>query len=222
MAARGHKPARKPAVRPQARPRGASGGGGSVRRKIDRTRFDRVAVERGVRLILAGIGEDLGRSGLRDTPRRVADFYQEILSGMWEDAAGHLQPIMTGYEHDLVVVKNIRFTSICEHHLLPFIGTVGVAYIPKGGRIVGISKIVRAVDAVSKRLQIQERMTREIAEAVARELKPAGVFVMVEAEHLCMTMRGVRKPGTQILTTEARGVLKRPERQAFVVSSLSR
>jgi GTP cyclohydrolase I len=172
--------------------------------------------------VLAGIGENLGRSGLRETPRRVADYYEEILSGMWEDAAGHLRPITTGQDHDLVVVKNIRFTSICEHHLLPFLGTVGVAYVPRGGRIVGISKIVRAVDAISRRLQIQERMTREIADAVARELKPAGVFVMVEAEHLCMTVRGVRKPGAEILTTEARGVLKRPERQAFVVSSLTR
>lgn len=195
----------------------------STRQRISGSaRFDRSRVERGVNLILEGIGENAARSGLRETPRRVSDFYQEILSGMWEDAAEHLQPITTGYDHDLVVVKNIRFTSICEHHLLPFIGSVGVAYIPKGGRIVGISKIVRAVDAVSKRLQIQERLTREIADLVAGQLKPAGVFVMVEAEHLCMTVRGVRKPGAQILTTEARGILKRPERQASVISSLSR
>ena len=206
------KTIRKSRSRPQADRRGLSGG----------SKFDRSRVEQGVRLILDGIGENASRSGLRETPRRVSDFYEEILSGMWEDAAVHLQPISTGYDHDLVVVKNIRFTSICEHHLLPFIGTVGVAYVPKGGRIVGISKIVRAVDAISRRLQIQERMTSEIADVVARELKPAGVFVLVEAEHLCMTVRGVRKPGALILTTEGRGILKRPERQAFVVSSLSR
>ncbi|MFH1221442.1 MAG: GTP cyclohydrolase I FolE [Candidatus Eisenbacteria bacterium] len=185
-------------------------------------RFDRSKVERGVGLILEGIGENSSRDGLKETPRRVCDFYEELLAGMWEDAAGHLEPLRTEYDHDLVIVKNIRFTSICEHHLLPFIGTVGVAYIPKGGRIVGISKIVRAVDVVAGRLQIQERMTSEIANVIAKELKPAGVFIMVEAEHLCMTVRGVRKPGTLIVTTEARGVLKRPERQAFVISSFSR
>ena len=185
-------------------------------------RFDRSKVERGVGLILEGVGENSSRDGLKETPRRVCDFYEELLAGMWEDAAGHLKPIRTEYDHDLVIVKNIRFTSICEHHLLPFIGTVGVAYIPKGGRIVGISKIVRAVDVVARRLQIQERMTSEIANVIAKELKPAGVFIMVEAEHLCMTVRGVKKPGTLIVTTEARGVLKRPERQAFVISSFSR
>ena len=184
--------------------------------------FDKARVEQGVRLILEGIGEDRSRPGLADTPRRVREFYEELLSGMWENPAEHLEPIKTEYNHDLVVVKSIRFTSICEHHLLPFMGTVGVAYVPRGGRIVGISKIVRAVDAVSRRLQIQERMTSEIADVVARELRPAGVFVMVEAEHLCMTVRGVRKPGALILTTEARGVLKQPDRQAFIAQSMSR
>ncbi len=195
---------------------------GRRKTQTKRSRFDRSKVERGVALILNGIGEDISREGLKETPRRVCDFYQELLSGMWEDAAGHLELIKTEYDHDLVIVKNIRFTSICEHHLLPFIGTVGVAYIPKGGRIVGISKIVRALEAVARRLQIQERMTSEIANVIDRELKPAGVFVIVEAEHLCMTVRGVRKPGALIVTTEARGVLKQPERQAFVISSFSR
>jgi GTP cyclohydrolase I len=184
--------------------------------------FDRAKVEQGVRLILDGVGENRRREGLVETPRRVCDFYEELLAGMWEDAASHLRPISTEYDHDMVIVKNIRFTSICEHHLLPFIGTVGVAYVPKGGRIVGISKIVRTVDAVARRLQIQERMTSEIADAVASRLKPAGVFVLVEAEHLCMTVRGVKKPGALIVTTEARGVLKRPDRQAFAASSFSR
>jgi GTP cyclohydrolase I len=185
-------------------------------------RFDRAKVERGVGLILEGIGENRRRAGVVDTPRRVCDFYEELLAGMWEDAGSHLRPIQAERDHDMVIVKNIRFVSMCEHHLLPFIGTVGVAYLPKGGRIVGISKIVRTVDTVARRLQMQERMTGEIADAVARELKPAGVFVVVEAEHLCMTVRGVKKPGALIVTTEARGLLKRPDRQALVASSFSR
>jgi GTP cyclohydrolase I len=197
-------------------------GAGSPVRGGRRARFDRSQVERGVALILSGIGEDPRRDGLKATPRRVCDFYEELLSGMWEDAGKHLEPIRAEYDHDLVIIKNLKFTSMCEHHLLPFIGTVGVAYVPRGGRIVGISKIVRTVDAVAGRLQIQERMTSEIANVIARELKPAGVFVMVEAEHLCMTVRGVRKPGAVIVTTEARGVLKQPARQALIVSSFSR
>jgi GTP cyclohydrolase IA len=184
--------------------------------------FDRVAVERGMRLVLDGIGGNTERPGLRATPRRVCDSYEELLSGMWEDPASHLKPIQAGRNHDLVVVKNIHFTSMCEHHLLPFMGTVGVAYLPKGGRIVGISKIVRAVDAIARRLQMQERMTAEIADVIAAALRPAGVFVIVEAEHLCMTVRGVRKPGAMIVTTEARGILKQPARQAAVLASLSR
>jgi GTP cyclohydrolase I len=199
---------------------------GSARKAAGRgsgaRRFDRAKVERGVRLVLEGIGEDVRRRELSQTPRRVCDFYEEVLAGMREDPAQHLEPIRTGRDHDVVIVKNIRFTSMCEHHLLPFMGTVGVAYVPAGGRIVGISKIVRAVDAVAGRLQIQERMTREIADAVAARLKPAGVYVLVEAEHLCMTIRGVRKPGALIVTSEARGVLRRPDRQALVASSFSR
>jgi len=192
------------------------------RKTRKRTSFDRSKVERGVRLILDGIGENVSRGGLGATPGRVCDYYEELLSGMWEDAASHLEPISAGRDHDLVIVKNIRFTSMCEHHLLPFMGTVGVAYLPKGGRIVGISKIVRAVDAVARRLQLQERMTAEIADVIAAELKPAGVLVMVEAEHLCMTVRGVKKPGALIVTTEARGILRQPARQASVLASLSR
>jgi GTP cyclohydrolase I len=184
--------------------------------------FDRATVEAGVRLILEGVGEKARRDGLRETPRRVCDFYEELLAGMREDAASYLRPITTEYDQDIVIVKHIRFTSMCEHHLLPFIGTVSVAYVPKGGRIVGISKIVRTVDAVARRLQIQERMTGEIADAVASQLKPAGVLVLVEAEHLCMTVRGVRKPGAMVVTTAARGALRRPDRQASVVASLAR
>lgn len=179
-------------------------------------------MQRAVRLLLEGIGEDRSREGLTETPRRVCDFYEEILSGMQEDPAAYLKPIRVEYDNDIVVVKQIRFASICEHHLLPFMGTVGVAYVPRDGRIVGISKIVRAVDVISQRLQIQERMTTQIADLVNKQLKPAGVYVIVEAEHLCMTVRGVKKPGSLIVTTEARGILRRPERQALVLSSFSR
>jgi GTP cyclohydrolase I len=119
------------------------------------------------------------------------------------------------------VVRDIRFESVCEHHLLPFFGKVGVAYVPEGRRIVGISKIVRAVDAIAHRLQIQERMTSEIADVIDRRLEPSGVLVRVEAEHLCMTVRGVKKPGASIVTTEARGILEQPDRQAIALSSVS-
>jgi GTP cyclohydrolase I len=183
--------------------------------------FDRAKIERAVRLLIDGMGEDGSRQGLKDTPRRVCDLYAEILSGMWEDPAQYIKPIKADREHDLVVVKNIRFASVCEHHLLPFFGDVAVAYQPKGRRIVGISKIVRAVDAIARRLQIQERMTGQIADVIAKQLRPAGVLVKVEAEHLCMTLRGVKKPGSVIVTTEARGILKQPARQALVLSSLS-
>jgi GTP cyclohydrolase I len=191
-----------------------------ARRSLRQTRFDRSKVERGVRLILEGVGEKTSRTGLKATPARVCDFYQEMLAGMWQDPAACLEPIKGERYKDLVIVKGIRFTSMCEHHLLPFTGTVAVAYVPRGGRIVGISKIVRAVDAVAGRLQMQERMTGEIADAIAARLKPAGVFVIVEAEHLCMTIRGVRKPGASIVTSEARGILRQSARQASVLASL--
>jgi GTP cyclohydrolase I len=178
-------------------------------------------VERAVALLIEGVGEKVSRSELAETPRRVCDLYEEVLHGMWQDPREYLEPIKADRDHDLIVVKDIRFESVCEHHLLPFFGKVGVAYVPKGRRIVGISKIVRAVDAISHRLQIQERMTADIADVVASELNPSGVLVRVEAEHLCMTVRGVKRPGTLIVTSEARGILRQPERQALALSSIS-
>jgi GTP cyclohydrolase I len=194
-----------------------------ARRKITKRErhFDGPQVEEAIRMLIAGLGAPPGSRDLADTPRRVCEFYREILSGMWQDPGELLKPIRADREHDLVVVKHIRFESMCEHHLLPFFGRVGVAYVPKGRRIVGISKIVRAVDAIAHRLQIQERMTSEIADAIAKRLRPAGILVRVEAEHLCMTMRGVKKPGALIVTTEARGVLAEPKRQAVVLPALS-
>ncbi len=192
------------------------------RQKKTTRKFDRKKVEHAIKLLLQGVGEDPSREGLIETPRRVCDFYQEILSGMWTDPSDYLVPLTVEHTEDVVIVRDIRFCSICEHHLLPFIGKVSVAYLSDGGRIVGISKIVRVVDMIAKRLQIQERMTNEIADLIEKRLNPAGVFVLVEAEHLCMTIRGVKKPGTMIVTTEARGVFKDPERQRLVQSWLSR
>ncbi len=191
-------------------------------RKAMHRKFNRAKVEKAVRLLLDGIGEDPGRDGLKPTPRRVADFYEEILSGMGVDPAKFLTPITTDYMQDIIIVRNISFVSMCEHHLLPFIGKVHVGYVPDDGNIVGVSKLVRAVDAVAGRLQIQERMTVELADAIDSKLRPEGVLVYVEAEHLCMTIRGVKKPGALMVTSEARGALKEPERQALVLSSFSR
>jgi GTP cyclohydrolase I len=189
--------------------------------KKHKGRFDRTKVERAVRLLIQGIGADVTSGELAETPRRVCELYQEILAGMWQDPGKLIKPIMADRDHDLVVVRDIRFESVCEHHLLPFFGKVGVAYVPEGRRIVGISKIVRAVDAIAHRLQIQERMTSEIADVIDRRLEPSGVLVRVEAEHLCMTVRGVKKPGASIVTTEARGILEQPDRQAIALSSVS-
>jgi GTP cyclohydrolase I len=188
-------------------------------KRTRRKRHDRAKVERAVRLLLDGIGEDAVREGLKATPRRVAGFYEEILSGMGVDPASFLTPIITDFSQEIVLVRDIGFASMCEHHLLPFVGKVHVAYAPAEGRIIGVSKLVRAVDAVAGRLQIQERMTVELADAIESQLRPAGVLVYVEAEHLCMTIRGVKKPGTRMVTSEARGILKEPDRQALVLSS---
>lgn len=190
--------------------------------KTRRKTFDRAKVEKAIKLLLEGVGEDPGRNGLVETPRRVADFYEEILCGMGIDPAKYLVPLTTDYAQDVVIIRDIGFVSICEHHMLPFIGKVHVGYVPDDGKLVGVSKIVRSVDAVAGRLQIQERMTAELADAIDSKLRPAGVLVLVEAEHLCMTIRGVRKPGALMVTSEARGVLKEPDRQALVLSSFSR
>jgi GTP cyclohydrolase I len=183
--------------------------------------FDRPKVERAIKLLIEGVGVRVTGTELAETPRRVCDLYQEILSGMRQDPGDFIEPIKADRDHDLVIVKDIRFESLCEHHLLPFFGRVGVAYVPKGRRIVGISKIVRAVDAIAHRFQIQERMTSQIADVIDKKLKPSGVLIRIEAEHLCMTVRGVKKPGTLVVTTEARGVLEQPDRQALALSSIS-
>ncbi len=189
---------------------------------MKKRKFDRKKVEKAIRLLLEGVGEDPDRPGLRETPRRVCDYYEEMLSGMWQQPEGYLVPLEGDDGRDLVVVKDIPFVSICEHHLLPFIGKVSVAYQPGGRRIVGISKIVRSVDALSMRLQIQERLTDQIAESITKAVRPRGLFVIVEAEHLCMTIRGVKKPGSLILTTRATGSFSDPAKQAMVLSTIGK
>ena len=169
--------------------------------------MDLKKIERGMRLILEGIGEDPGREGLRETPQRVARMYAEIFSGIGEDAAAQIKPL-TGDKHDeIVLVRDIPFYGMCEHHFLPFIGKAHVAYLPKGS-ITGLSKLARVVDVVSRKPQLQERLTSEIADILMNTLKPRGVMVVVEAEHLCMTMRGVRKPGAMSTTSVVRGIFR--------------
>ncbi|MEA3420255.1 MAG: GTP cyclohydrolase I FolE [Acidobacteriota bacterium] len=162
-------------------------------------------IEKGVKLILQGIGEDPKRAGLQETPERVARMLEEILGGIYEDPAEQLK-IIQGEKHDeMVLIKNIPLYSMCEHHLLPFAGVAHVAYIPKGGRIVGLSKIARVVEILSRRLQIQERLTKQIADLINETMNPLGVMVVIEAEHMCMSMRGAKKPKSITVTSAVRG-----------------
>jgi len=166
---------------------------------------DKKKIEKGVKLILEGIEEDTQRPGIQKTPARVAAMFEEILGGIKENPAKYLQPIK-GEKHDeMVLIKNIPLYSMCEHHLLPFAGVAHVAYIPKGGRIVGLSKIARVVETFTRRLQVQERLTKEIADLINETLKPLGVMVVIEAEHMCMSMRGAKKPRSLTVTSAVRG-----------------
>lgn len=171
--------------------------------------MDRAKLEQGVRLILEGIGEDLSREGLADTPRRVADMYEEIFAGLGQDAGEHFRVTFDESHQEMVLVRDIPLYSVCEHHLVPFIGRAHVAYIPgKDGRICGLSKLARVVDVFAKRPQVQERMTSQIADTIVEHLDPAGVIVVIEAEHLCMSMRGVKKPGAITTTSAVRGIFQ--------------
>jgi GTP cyclohydrolase I len=173
--------------------------------KNKKTKADLEKIARGVKLILEGVGEDPKRTGLIETPRRVASMFSEILGGVNENPARHLR-VIQGEKHDeMVLIKNIPLYSMCEHHLLPFAGVAHIAYIPKGGRIVGLSKIARVVDNLSRRLQVQERLTKQIADLIMEHLKPLGVMVVIEAEHMCMSMRGAKKPKSITVTSALRG-----------------
>lgn len=168
---------------------------------------DQTKIEEAVRLLLEGIGEDVNREGLRDTPDRIARMYGEIFSGMDENAGEHLAKTFAVASNEIVLVKDITFYSICEHHLMPFYGKVHIAYLPDG-KVVGLSKLARTVEVYARRPQIQEQMTIQIVEAVMEHLKPQGAIVMVEAEHLCMIMRGVEKPGSRTMTLASRGCFR--------------
>jgi GTP cyclohydrolase I len=176
-------------------------------------RFDRAKIEQGVRLILEGIGEEPDRGGLQDTPDRVARMYQEVFGGNGNDPV-ELVTVVKGADHDeMIMVKDVPLYSMCEHHLIPFIGKAHVAYIPDvEGRITGLSKIARVVDLLAKRAQVQERLTTQIADTLDKALSPRGVFVVVEAEHLCMTMRGIKKPGSMTVTSAVRGLFRSDSR----------
>jgi GTP cyclohydrolase I len=176
---------------------------------MDEDRFDDEKIEQGVRMILEGIGEDPGRGGLRETPARVARMYREVFAGIGQDAS-QLVTVVEGADHDeMIMVRDIPLYSNCEHHLIPFSGKAHVAYIPnKQQQITGLSKIARVVDMLAKRPQVQERLTTEIAEALDKALSPRGVFVVIEAEHLCMTMRGIKKPGAVTVTSAVRGLFR--------------
>jgi GTP cyclohydrolase I len=159
--------------------------------------------------ILSAIGEDPERDGLVNTPTRVAAMYEELFSGLADDPARHLEVTFAEGHDEMVMVREIPFASLCEHHLVPFLGRAHVAYIPgEDGRITGLSKLARLVDGYARRLQVQERMTTQIADAIERVLVPRGVLVVIEAEHLCMSMRGVKKPGTVTVTSAVRGLFR--------------
>ena len=180
------------------------------RKKTQKVDLDRIA--RGVRLILEGIGEDPDREGLRDTPQRVAEMYAELTSGMREDPSVHIVPL-SGNKHDeMVIVKDISIASLCEHHLAPFVGRCHIAYIPKNGRILGVSKLARLAETFARRLQLQERLTSQIADTLFEELQPLGVMVVIEAEHTCMTLRGVKKSGAKTVTSAVLGGFRKDSR----------
>ena len=170
--------------------------------------MDKGKMEQGIRLLLEGMGVDLSRPVLQDTPARVVRMYAEVLAGMEQDPHEVLTVLEEGNHDEIVLLRNIPFYSICEHHLLPFLGEAHVAYLPNRGRITGLSKLARVVEVLSRRLQTQERLTTQIAEVIMKCLRPKGAMVIIEAEHLCMTMRGVKKPGSRTVTSVVRGIFR--------------
>src|SRR2546421_675244 len=174
----------------------------------------------GVRLILEGIGEDPNREGLLDTPKRVAEMYAELTAGMREDPSEHIVPLSANKHDEMVIVKDISIASLCEHHLAPFVGKCHIAYIPKNGKILGVSKLARLAETFARRLQLQERLTSEIANTLFEKLQPLGVMVVIEAEHTCMTLRGVKKPGATTVTSAVLGGFRKDPRTRAEAMSL--
>jgi len=187
---------------------------GNKDKKVDIER-----IKKAVKEILLAVGEDVEREGLKKTPERVARMYSELLGGMQEDPKKHLRSIFTEDYDEIVLLRDIPFYSICEHHLMPFIGSAHVAYLPSGA-VLGVSKLARIVDCFARRLQTQERLTYQIADFIMNSLKPKGVAVVLEASHSCMTIRGIKKPGSVMVTSALRGIFKRDPRSRNEVMSL--
>jgi len=187
--------------------------------KTEKTVFDLKRIEKAVHEIILAVGEDPQREGLRDTPKRVAKMYAELLAGSNDGPEKHISRAFTEDYDEIVLLKNIPFYSICEHHLMPFIGSAHVAYLPDG-RVIGVSKLARIVDSFARRLQLQERLTSQIADFLMDNLKPQGVVVVMEASHSCMTIRGIKKPGSVMVTSALRGIFKRDPRSRGEVMML--
>ena len=174
--------------------------------------IDLKKIEHGVRLMLEGMGEDPEREGLKKTPERVAQFYAELTEGMWINVEEQIVPLPGDSHDEMVIVKDISIASVCEHHLAPFVGKCHIAYIPKNGRIIGLSKLARIAETFARRLQVQERLTQQIAQTLFDRLSPVGVMVVIEAEHTCMTLRGVKKPGAITITSAVLGGFRKDSR----------
>ena len=185
-----------------------------VNKEIDMERIEKAVVE-----ILSAVGEDVGREGLKNTPNRVARMYAELLGGVHKDPKEHLESVFTENYDEIVLLRDVPFYSICEHHLMPFIGTANIAYLPDG-KVLGVSKLARIVDCFARRLQLQERLTSQIANLIMDNLKPKGVAVVLEASHSCMTIRGIKKPGSTMVTSALRGTFKKDPRTRSEVMSL--
>jgi GTP cyclohydrolase I len=182
-------------------------------------KIDEARIEKAVREILSAVGEDLNRDGLKDTPARVARMYGELLAGMHDDPNTHISRVFNENYDEIVLLRDIPFYSICEHHLMPFIGSAHVAYLPSG-KILGVSKLARIVDCFARRLQTQERLTYQIADCLMSNLKPLGVAVVLEAAHSCMTIRGIKKPGSVMVTSAVRGLFRKDPRSRNEIMSL--
>lgn len=184
--------------------------------------IDQKKIEKAVREILVAIGEDPNRSGIKDTPKRVAKMYAELFAGLHKDPGREITVFYNEDHEEMIMVKNIPFYSMCEHHLIPFIGKAHVVYIPTKGRVTGLSKLVRVIEGFAKRPQVQEKLTSQIADCLMDRLQPRGVLVVIEAEHLCMSMRGVKKPGAITITSAVRGVLQKNAKTRSEALSLIR
>lgn len=184
--------------------------------------FDYDKLEQAVTMILEAVGEDPSREGLLDTPKRVAKMYAEVFEGLHKDPREYFKTVFNENHDEVVLVKDIPFQSMCEHHLVPFYGKAHIAYIPRDGVVAGLSKLARAVETTSRRPQLQERITSTVADAMMEMLNPIGVYVLIEAEHMCMTMRGIRKPGAKTITTVARGIYEHDDIKRAEILSLIR